>query len=69
MPWSVRTFAEKVGSEDKLNLLVNNAGAMAVPSGNLRRMDSKCSWETNFLGTVALTGLLRLCCGGQFRRE
>jgi NAD(P)-dependent dehydrogenase (short-subunit alcohol dehydrogenase family) len=51
---SVRSFAEATGPID---VLVNNAGIMAVPQG--RTADGfESQFGTNFLGHFALTGLL-----------
>jgi NAD(P)-dependent dehydrogenase (short-subunit alcohol dehydrogenase family) len=55
---SVRTFAEKVSSEPKLDLLVNNAGVMSVPSRQATEEGFELQFGTNFLGPFALTGLL-----------
>jgi NAD(P)-dependent dehydrogenase (short-subunit alcohol dehydrogenase family) len=53
---SVRSFAERLG-DDKLDLLVNNAGVMGPP----RRLTAdgfESQFGTNHLGHFALTGLL-----------
>jgi NAD(P)-dependent dehydrogenase (short-subunit alcohol dehydrogenase family) len=55
---SVRTFAAMVGSEAKLNLLVNNAGVMAVPKRQVTEDGFELQFGTNFVGPFALTGLL-----------
>jgi NAD(P)-dependent dehydrogenase (short-subunit alcohol dehydrogenase family) len=55
---SVRTFAARVGSQAKLDLLVNNAGVMAVPSRQVTEDGFERQLGTNFLGPFALTGLL-----------
>jgi NAD(P)-dependent dehydrogenase (short-subunit alcohol dehydrogenase family) len=55
---SVRAFAERVRAEhDRLHLLVNNAGVMAIP---LRRTADGFEMQigTNHLGHFAVTGLL-----------
>ncbi len=55
---SVRAFAMRVGSEPKLDLLVNNAGVMAVPQRQVTEDGFELQLGTNFLGPFALTGLL-----------
>jgi NAD(P)-dependent dehydrogenase (short-subunit alcohol dehydrogenase family) len=55
---SVRAFAAKIGSEAKLDLLVNNAGVMAVPKRQATEDGFELQFGTNFLGPFALTGLL-----------
>jgi NAD(P)-dependent dehydrogenase (short-subunit alcohol dehydrogenase family) len=55
---SVRAFAAKVGSEPRLDLLVNNAGVMAVPVRQTTPDGFELQFATNFLGPFALTGLL-----------
>jgi NAD(P)-dependent dehydrogenase (short-subunit alcohol dehydrogenase family) len=55
---SVRTFAAKVGGETKLDLLVNNAGVMSVPTRQVTEGGFELQFGTNFLGPFALTGLL-----------
>ncbi len=55
---SVRAFAAKVGGEAKLDLLVNNAGVMAVPQRETTTDGFELQFGTNFLGPFALTGLL-----------
>lgn len=55
---SVRAFAARVGSEPKLDLLVNNAGVMAVPRRQVTEDGFELQFGTNFLGPFALTGLL-----------
>ncbi|MEU5052687.1 oxidoreductase [Streptomyces sp. NPDC021096] len=61
---SVRAFAADL-TEDRLDLLVNNAGVMALP--HRRTVDGfEMQFGTNHLGHFALTGLLlqRLRAGG-----
>jgi NAD(P)-dependent dehydrogenase (short-subunit alcohol dehydrogenase family) len=55
---SVRTFAEKLAADrDGLDVLVNNAGVMAIPLA--RTADGfEMQFGTNHLGHFALTGLL-----------
>jgi NAD(P)-dependent dehydrogenase (short-subunit alcohol dehydrogenase family) len=51
---SVRAFAEGI---ERVDVLVNNAGVMAVPKGTTRD-GFETQIGTNFLGPFALTGLL-----------
>ncbi|MEU6661106.1 oxidoreductase [Streptomyces sp. NPDC046821] len=54
---SVRKFAGAYGSGGKLDLLINNAGVMALPEG--RTADGfETQFGVNHLGHFALTGLL-----------
>jgi len=55
---SVRAFAAKIGDEAKLDLLVNNAGVMAVPQREVTEDGLERQFGTNYLGPFALTGLL-----------
>jgi len=55
---SVQAFAAKVNREAKLNLLVNNAGVMAVPKRQVTKDGFELQFGTNFLGPFALTALL-----------
>src|SRR5882762_5640198 len=55
---SVRTFATKLRSESKLDLLVNNAGVMRIPQRELTEDGFEKQLGTNFLGPFALTLLL-----------
>lgn len=55
---SVHAFAAKVSTEPKLDLLVNNAGVMAVPKRQVTEDGFERQFGTNFLGPFALTGLL-----------
>ena len=52
---SVRAFAAKINNEAKLDLLVNNAGVMAVPKRQLTEDGFELQFGTNFLGPFALT--------------
>jgi len=55
---SVRSFAERLGSElEHLDLLINNAGLMAPPR-RLTKDGFESQFGTNHLGHFALTGLL-----------
>ncbi len=55
---SVRHFADEIaGHHDRLDILINNAGVMAVPFG--KTADGfEVQFGTNHLGHFALTGLL-----------
>jgi NAD(P)-dependent dehydrogenase (short-subunit alcohol dehydrogenase family) len=55
---SVRSFAARIGSESKLDLLVNNAGVMRIPKRELTEDGFEKQFGTNFLGPFALTLLL-----------
>lgn len=55
---SVRTFAAKIGSEPKIDLLINNAGVMKIPQRELTEDGFERQLGTNFFGHFALTGLL-----------
>lgn len=55
---SVRRFASRIGSEPKIDLLINNAGVMRVPRRELTEDGFERQFGTNFLGHFALTGLL-----------
>jgi NAD(P)-dependent dehydrogenase (short-subunit alcohol dehydrogenase family) len=52
---SVQAFASKVGSEAKLDLLINNAGVMSVPKRQVTEDGFELQFGTNFLGPFALT--------------
>jgi NAD(P)-dependent dehydrogenase (short-subunit alcohol dehydrogenase family) len=56
---SVRRFAAEFLSEDKpLDLLINNAGVMAIPERRTTPQGFEMQFGTNHLGHFALTGLL-----------
>ena len=55
---SVRAFAERVGTSEKIDLLVNNAGVMAIPKRQETEDGFEMQMGTNFMGPFALTGLL-----------
>ena len=56
---SVRNFAAEFLNEDKaLDLLINNAGVMALPERQVTRQGFETQFGTNHLGHFALTGLL-----------
>jgi NAD(P)-dependent dehydrogenase (short-subunit alcohol dehydrogenase family) len=55
---SVRAFAAKVVGEAKLDLLVNNAGVMSVPTRQATEDGFERQFGTSFLGPFALTMLL-----------
>ncbi|HMH13537.1 MAG TPA: oxidoreductase [Edaphobacter sp.] len=55
---SVRSFARRVGGEGKVDLLVNNAGVMRLPTRELTEDGFERQMGTNFLGPFALTVLL-----------
>jgi NAD(P)-dependent dehydrogenase (short-subunit alcohol dehydrogenase family) len=55
---SVRSFAQRIGREAKVDLLVNNAGVMRLPTREVTEDGFERQMETNFLGPFALTVLL-----------
>jgi NAD(P)-dependent dehydrogenase (short-subunit alcohol dehydrogenase family) len=56
---SVRSFAgEFVNEGQPLDLLINNAGVMAIPERRTTRQGFEMQFGTNHLGHFALTGLL-----------
>ena len=52
---SVQSFAARIDREPKLDLLVNNAGVMAVPKRQVTEHGFELQFGTNFLGPFALT--------------
>jgi NAD(P)-dependent dehydrogenase (short-subunit alcohol dehydrogenase family) len=54
---SVKQFASKVG-DMRLDMLVNNAGVMAIPDREVTEDGFERQMATNYLGPFALTGLL-----------
>lgn len=56
---SIRDFAESYSaSYDKLDILINNAGIMGVPTRDTTADGFEAQFGTNHLGPFALTGLL-----------
>jgi NAD(P)-dependent dehydrogenase (short-subunit alcohol dehydrogenase family) len=56
---SVRSFAGEFVNEGRpLDLLINNAGVMAIPERRTTRQGFEMQFGTNHLGHFALTGLL-----------
>ncbi len=55
---SVSMFAARIAGEAKLDLLVNNAGVMAVPTRQVTEDGFELQFGTNYLGPFALTRLL-----------
>jgi len=55
---SVRAFAAKVSNAPKLDLLINNAGVMAIPQREVTEDGFERQFATNFLGHFALSSLL-----------
>ncbi|MCW6509344.1 oxidoreductase [Lichenifustis flavocetrariae] len=56
---SIRSFATSIMStHPALDLLINNAGVMAVPARHETRDGFELQFGTNYLGHFALTGLL-----------
>jgi len=52
---SVQIFAARIDREAKLDLLVNNAGVMSVPTRQVTEDGFELQFGTNFLGPFALT--------------
>ena len=55
---SVRAFAKALARDTKVDLLVNNAGVMRVPTRELTEDGFEKQFGTNFVGPFALTMLL-----------
>lgn len=55
---SIRAFAAKIEAQPKLDLLINNAGVMALPTRELTENGFERQLGVNFLGHFALTALL-----------
>jgi NAD(P)-dependent dehydrogenase (short-subunit alcohol dehydrogenase family) len=55
---SVHAFAERVGAGGRIDLLVNNAGVMAIPERKVTEDGFEMQMGTNFIGPFALTLLL-----------
>lgn len=56
---SVRAFAHaEIDRGQPLDLLINNAGVMALPTRQVTEDGFEMQWGTNFLGHVALTNAL-----------
>lgn len=55
---SVRAFADRMKAQDRLDLLINNAGVMVPPARKTTHDGFELQFGTNHLGHFALTGLL-----------
>ena len=55
---SIRALAAKIEEQPKLDLLVNNAGVMALPTREVTESGFERQLGVNFLGHFALTALL-----------
>lgn len=55
---SVRTFAQKIVARGKLDLLINNAGILALPERRTSGNGFEMQFAVNHLGHFALTGRL-----------
>jgi NAD(P)-dependent dehydrogenase (short-subunit alcohol dehydrogenase family) len=57
---SIRSFAERLSTESRIDLLVNNAGVMSIPQREVTEDGFEKQFGTNYLGPFALTLLLPL---------
>lgn len=56
---SIRQFSEAIHAKyNSLNVLINNAGVMAIPKKETTKQGFEMQFGTNHLGHFALTGLL-----------
>ncbi len=59
---SVKSFADEVRKrESKVNILINNAGVMLIPTALRRRMGLKCTSSTNHFATSTCSSSSRIC--------
>ena len=55
---SVADFAQRIGARQSLDLLINNAGVMALPRRQTTADGFEMQFGTNYLGHFALTARL-----------